>query len=254
MEKGIKIDLLNNKIPKNYNTYQWVYIGSEFCENLLPLFLNKLHLINKLQSKKLCLQTPIITEKSISILKKIILKLMDMHFKDIEISCNDLGTLKILEEIGYKGNISFGRYLTKIIFSCSDNKIKLYDKNSLLFFYKKYKIKRYEISMFPDKIITNFTSYRNYIKNINFSFFFPYEYITTTRLCIFIDKLYFPETKIKTVDCEYQCLKKTDKFKNNNIFFYTNSLFRFHKINESIIKYNFKKIPEINRIIFSTYP
>jgi len=97
MEKGIRINhmyfinLKNN--PGKYKNYDWLYIGAEFCDNLLEFYLKNIDIIENIPNK-ICFLTPPLTDLKMPFMKKLLLKLN--NYKNVEeISINDLSLLRM---------------------------------------------------------------------------------------------------------------------------------------------------------------
>jgi hypothetical protein len=238
MEKGLKInhrDFINLKNkPDKHKNYEWLYIGTEFCDNLLEFYLKNIDIIKYIPNK-VCFLTPPLTDLRIPTIKKLLLKLN--KYKNVEeISINDLSILKMRNVV--EKNINIGRYLSRF-FTRSlvfNNSIKIV---------KNYAIKRIELTYIFTKIKTH------YIENISeknflYTIYFPFLNLTTTMGCITgIDEIKKSED-ISYKKCNFDCIDNTWKINLANkeeLIINGNTVFKkyennYKKIKEKIEKYN----------------
>lgn len=231
MESAIKLDrfALNELNVKNnisaIKDYDMVYVGEEYCENLLThdvlddviFFLGK--------NKKVCLILPPLSEKGVvfvsELLPEIFSKINNKKIdpKKFEITINDFSVLEILDACG---NIPFKINLG--INLCSN--FMIVEANSMLYpFYLKYflkhSIRRYEMfisNILVKKSIVSSMS-RGIMKkeNINLTMYYPYTNITTSRVCpIGTENIAFGDS-VRELNCKKQCLSGLYVLNNQKI-------------------------------------
>jgi len=242
MEKGIRINhrdfiSLKNK-PDKYKNYEWLYIGTEFCDNLLEFYLKNIDTIKNIPNK-ICFLTPPLTDFKIPLIKKLLLKLND--YKNVEeISVNDLSILRMKNIVGKKINI--GRYLSKLFIRSYEDIILFNNSTQML---KNYNIERIEMTYVFNKIKTYHIEKFSEI-NFLYTVYYPYFNITTTMGCITgIDNIGKLED-ISHKKCNFDCIDNTWKINLANkeeLIINGNTVFKkyennYKKIKEKIEKYN----------------
>ncbi|MGC8727660.1 MAG: hypothetical protein ACP5SD_00185 [Elusimicrobiales bacterium] len=259
MEYGIKLnyfDLRNREIlGEKIKKYDWIYLGSEFCENLLDLYSNADKILKKFENKKICFLTPIITDKYADKLSRIIWKMVDNN-KKIEISANDFGTINILTRRFPQVKINIGRHLSKHFFSFKKDAVKFHTDFSIYAakYFEELGIKRYEISGYNKIPKTNFHKAKKI--DFNITMFYPYTLLSTTRTCLIGLEDIKPEETIERIKCNKECLccdyaVKTEKIKEELIV----------SQNSTFVKVEFDKNMEkalskikVDRIVFAVSP
>lgn len=241
-ESGIKLNF-NEFINYHKNiqdNYKWVYIGPEFCENLLPLYLKYIDIIKSIK-KNICFLLPPFTDKNTTVLKNILLRIAS--YKNVkEITINDFGTFWLVKKLRLNIKINIGRYLSKNFFVLK-HQISLDDPGSILFL-KNLDIKRYELSTTHPKI--SLPSGVDIYKAIKLTLYTPYVDVGITRLCpLMVKGNQNMNSKNIDLSCNYECLKhKTIKL--NKFLLKGNVIYK--KI--TCIQNKLKKLPEIiDRII-----
>lgn len=248
MEKAIKInykDFLSYN-ENLYRNYQWIYTGTEFCENLLELYLKRIDIIKRI-NKKICFLTPIFTDKSKKILEKIIFEILKIKNKDIEITINDFGALNIIEQFNHKININAGRHLTKNLFKTINNSTIIAVDVESIKFVKKYKINRFELTILNNKLKSKIYPLE-IINDLNFTFYYPYFNITTSRSCIMGTEEIKSNEDVRDLLCNYECLKGRYKIKLKDDILIADGNTLFKKYNLEMDKF---KLPYfVDRIVY----
>lgn len=208
MEQGIKLNFTDFKEIKNnlnlLKKYQWVYIGTEFCENLLPLYLKHVDKIEYIPNKNICFLTPPFTDSNKKILTELLLKLSKYN-QVKEISANDIGIFQIIKKLNLNFKTNIGRHLSKNIIIFKKNTFTIKDPETL-FFLNSQKINRYDISQ-SSPAISNSNIKKLDLKHIKFTLHTPIINLSTTRLCILgIKNINHDEDPVK-LNCNYECLK-----------------------------------------------
>lgn len=240
MEKAVYINKINNiSDPDNLN-YNRIYFGEEFCQWLLPA--PKDFKKARIEAEKMKLEftcvTPYFSENCIEKLEKLLNVLKS--FPPCEIVVNDWGSLYFIHNYYPDFIPVMGRLLTKQrrnIPILPPEKLSTNEKKYLSIlsvnlpvwkkFLKNYKITRVEIDNLLSGITTSFTSLK-----IKGSIYFPYGYLTTTRLCLFTHKKSWNKTRgYCPVECDekyfrlkYPSLKKMKIFLKGNTQIFKNNI------------------------------
>jgi hypothetical protein len=152
-----------------------IYIGSEFCERLLPAkdeFIRALELAGKLDVK-VTLLTPPFSEKGIKLFEEFIRETAKSGEFDFEVVFNDWGVIGILENFP-----RFGRIMGRLIPSHYTGAAGF--PPAFMEFLKEKRIRAVELN--PTR---QFLSARNQLAggNIRAHVYYPFMYLTTTRFC-----------------------------------------------------------------------
>lgn len=239
------------------DNFQAIYIGNEFCERLLPSLEEFKEILNwcKAEKIKLVLLSPFLTDKGIIAFDALV-EIAVLKLGKFDVVVNDWGLLSVLEDKYKDINIYLGRILTsRYIFPLTRirdriNVTKSYSWNfpdDFMDFCISKKINGFEFNSLKQLVNTK-DQLRNHGLKINF--YFPYIYITTTRLCNCIDgyKGYYRDSIHK---CEYECKNFLAKMKNK--MFKKNIISRgnayFYQADIDMLKNNV----EIDRIIRNDY-
>jgi hypothetical protein len=190
--------------------YDRVYIGSEFCQNILPS-IEDIKFLRTKGVKKITLLTGLMVTRRLKEFEKSLESIFKVE-KKIEIVVNDLGLLRFLH-LNYpkRADILLGRPV-------SIDYLRM-PKEFLKGFFNKYNIKRIESdenNMVEDLPLNSF---------LKVSFHFPLHYVCMTRYCPFEKKL--------TLNCRHSCENKILKLKHsgmgksplilhNNAYFFAN--------------------------------
>ena len=200
-----------------------IYLGNEFCFHRLPLvsdFISELKKIEK-HDIKITLLSPPLTD---SFLKKTI-PLLDylIRFAESEVVINDWGFLLFIRKHYPTLKISAGRLLNKafkdprFLQNTNDDFLASSTFDNVLFRKKMLKlgISRLEQDLLPHQNFENFTS-DDLIKR---SFYFPYGYITTGRVCL--PSLLSKKTQTLKIPekCSRPCHKRLFELKHDSFPF-----------------------------------
>jgi hypothetical protein len=204
--------------------YTRLYYGMEFCERLLPSKdeMEKVIEFVKQNNAKLTFVTPFVTDKGIEDLEGLFKLLKIKDNKDLEIVINDYGTLVLLKKLNLDCEIILGRLLTKQkrgprIMNIKNNLPKPawehfrksnVDVPSFLKFLEENNIRRVELDNVLQGIGDNFSNL-----SVKGSLYYPYAYITVTRLCLL--NLKGPTPKID--DCSKDCQRHSFLLENKTM-------------------------------------
>ena len=140
MERIILLDKVKNY--QEIKDFDRVYLGNEFCQNLIPTLSDFKLQVKKIKDKDFSFVTPFVIDKNISKLERIF-KYLDKEYDEPEVIVNDLGILYLLHENYPKIKKVFGRILYPNIFlKPKDEIIKIKSKSTIELF-KKYNIDNY---------------------------------------------------------------------------------------------------------------
>ena len=289
-EKGIsglieKIDSFSTAVKDacfetvpNEKEIDRIYFGNEFCDCLIPNLQNVKEVYKYCKAKDIqfSMVMPYITENEISKVDSILKYLSGLH-EEIEIVCNDWGTVYIITE-KYDGLcIVVGRLLDKMskdVRISYDDYQKIFDNDSLQYittsniyaksygrFLQKYNIRRIELDCPPQGL--KLQQEQNIYNNVNVSLYVPFAFITTGRMCMmrFLNQENEKKYSLET-DCKMSCQRyeqimkkirncqfdRNSKYVYDNIQLYRkgNTVFYLASNYKDIIALN----PEIDRIIY----
>lgn len=196
--------------PSTLRKYDMVYLGSEFCQNILPS-IEDIKFLRSKGVKKIVLLSGLMVTKRLREFEKLLIPILKAEEK-IEIVVNDLGLLRFLH-LNYpnSADILLGRPVSIDYLRMSKKYLKA--------FFKKYNIKRLESdenAMVEDLASNSF---------LKVSFHFPLSYVCMTRYCPFEKKI--------ALKCRHSCENKIIKLKHpgmdksplilhNNAYFFLN--------------------------------
>lgn len=212
LENAISITPFDRLNSSSFKQFDRVYIGSNFCSNLIPDIKDIIRIKNY-GIKKITIQTPLLTDNDF----KKVLKLVKATLKQIdrvEISANDISVLD-----RFKNERKIDLLLARPI---SHDWLRM-DIDMLKRFIKRFNIKYIETD---ESIMIE----KYFSEKMNFSFHYPFEYLSMTRVCPF-------ERKFNRI-CRFSCLKenivKLNEDENNKtIYLKNNAYFRKNKLIES---------------------
>ncbi len=228
LEKAIQLTPFDRISPTELKKFDRVYIGSNFCSNLIPKISDIIRL-KDLGVKNITVSTPFLTDNDFNKTIKLIKESLKIISK-IEISANDIGLIDKIKEI--KGlDILLARPI-------SHDWLRMNPK-SLKKFLKRFRIKYVETD--EEYMVKRFKDAK-----INFSFHYPLEYLSMSRICPF-------ERKINDALCEYRCLnknivelKETGRkdviYLKNNAYFKKNIPVKTKNIKRTVLFYYGQKI------------
>ncbi|MFH1276711.1 MAG: hypothetical protein ABIH82_06385 [Candidatus Woesearchaeota archaeon] len=216
MEKAI---FTNEPEKYDLTNYDRIYFGNEFCENNFISFERVKEIVKlvKDQKKEITFVTPFVTDKGL----KVIENFLEEIPKGSEVVFNDYGVLSLIETFSQAKGFKpvFGRLLNRQkrgprIVQLKD---KLPQKGYEYFqhcnldvmgdFLDSKNIQRAEI----DNVIQEFK-----VKTkLNLSLYYPWVYVSTTRLCLVNGIENLARKKISICPCKRECHKYilvNDKF------------------------------------------
>ena len=191
-----------------------LYLGQEFCERLLPEVETLSSALKFVREKNLdfTLVTPPVTEKGLKKLIKLLEFLRQEGGKRYEIIINDWGVFSYLKEENYQNPLVLGRLLVKqkrgprimnlkgkIPETAMDHfKRAAVDSPLMTRFLRENGIRRIEL----DNLLFGM---KREADSLPASLYYPYAYITLTRLCLFA---HFGKRHLRgIVPCQKECEK-----------------------------------------------
>ncbi len=216
---GKKINNITNSYKDLFQYHGRIYIGNEFCIHRLPLT-DELKKIKK-ENIKITLLTPPLTDKDF----KKCARLLDYlaGFAKTEIVINDWGFLIFIKKNYPEFKVSAGRLLNKgfkdprFLKNKKDEFLALSTFDNTIFRQKMIKlgISRLEQDLLPYK-----NSVKSCLKDdsLEKSFYFPFGYITTGRMClpaVLKAKKKFAITK----KCKRPCHNRLFELEDNSFLF-----------------------------------
>ncbi len=264
MEKAIFVTILKNaKKLSSLKEYERLYLGNEFCENLIPSIKEVKETIKFCNENnlKFTFVTPYITNKSIELLKDIFI-IISKEKPSSEIVINDYGILEIMKELNLMTSLKpvLGRLLVKMkteprikMFLNNKRLMKHYrksniDSDALKSFLVSNKIYRVEFNNTIQGIGTNLSG-----SKIKGSIYYPYVYVTTTRRCVSNSAdVISKKKKIGIYPCRKECKKYIIKMQSKML-----PLEIIIKGNtEFYVNYNLQddlKLLGINRVVYMPF-
>ena len=238
---------------KNLGTVNRLYFGSEFCQRLIPDLdqVKQAMIAAKERKLKFTLLTPYVTAEGVEKLEPLFQYLNSIGNKEIEIVVNDPATIDMAVE--YKnitpvlGRVKdpmkrmarFARQMPQLnatqqeALRSSDITIDLYQK-----FLLDMGISRIEMDLVPQGIGIDFN-----ILPIRASFYYPWTYITTGRICEMgslnqEDKEKFTVYNKCRKECQTYYSSWTTEWPgvSNKIFAFGNTVFMLCEVSKSALK------------------
>lgn len=173
----------------------FVYLGSEFCQNLLPgpaEFGRAL----KTFGKPIVLVTPFLTDSLFGNIEAIIRKYAD-KMKKLEIVANDLGLLHLAaKKYSEVTKLSLGRLLGDFLKTAADPFLEK--------FLSKHGVSRIEAD--SPELLRRYSS----LQNLSITYHIPYSHMAVTRYCPW-------ENHWTGEKCRYTCLGKSKKLEEKRL-------------------------------------
>ncbi len=244
MEKVILISTFKPNFKKA-KSFSRIYFGSEFCQHLLPTPQITEKFIKEFPNKNISLLTPIVNEDGLKQID-ILISLFQKQNKSFEVIVNDFGVLNLIHTKYPNCEPVLGRIISNNIFTFKKN-LYLQNKNTLKMLHNQYHVNRIEF----DKNIENIEIPQHFLKNIHFTIYFPYLFMTTTKRCLFPHLLSPKRNKYETYSCNQECLKTKQKFIisypmiKEKIYVVGNT----HFIKNKELKFN-RKCTNIDRLVY----
>jgi len=270
-EKGIKLDSFaltrmgRTEAVSAAEGYEWVYTGSEFCENLLSEADADLVMYFLKLRKKVVYSTPPLTDKGVAVTERILARL-DRLFRengvnreDFEISFNDMAVCLAVNENGYGFRLDAGRMIWKNVFVLDGHfNFYLVSRNEAEFFYGKG-VYRYDLGLASKIPETNIKACRKYFPKLSVSLFYPYFALTSSRSCIIGNSGDRRGHSTCAAGCGKECVfayfEAEHPFIKEHLFVRGNTLFRKYAADtESAASAGKLEEAGIDRIVYCPYP
>lgn len=204
MEKALYVKTVSSLIDAELKSAQRIYFGAEFCEHLIPEWSQVQQAMEFAGEHDLGFSfvTPFVADKGIEKLEKILGRL-NQQAGGCEVIINDYGVIVLAQKYS-RLTLVAGRLLSKQRRDPNIARLKNTYSSSrfsdlgrsqfssrFLTFIKEKGVSRVELDILPQGICDDFSS-----NDIDVSVYFPYTYLTTTRLCFFNQR---PDCDIKDI-------------------------------------------------------
>jgi len=219
-EKGIKLGTMTldgldraGGFDAAVRDYKWFYLGAEFCENLIDEAVCGEAVRLQGLGKKVCLLTPMLSEKGIvrldAVFKKLLklVRLGSIKASGLEITVNDFGAVELARQNRLPFKLNSGRLLYDNIFDGTRRMLKAHSALGFEFF-KELGITRHEISTTGLRRRSNFTNAGAPgpgSRKFSLTLFYPYLNLTSARTCLVGMRDVEPEDSAKGVTCAREC-------------------------------------------------
>lgn len=272
IEKGIRLGIMtlaglkkSGGLEAALKGFRRFYIGPEFCENLLDRSLSRDAAWLQEKGKKVCLLTPMISEKGADLLDAIfkdLLKLVKSGKLDpagLEITANDFGAVELAKRNRLPFKLNAGRLLRNIVFNDTEDALTV-NNGLALDFFRKFGIKRYELSTIGSAPRLNFTKGGAYgfdRRSFKITLYYPYLNLTSTRTCLVGMRDVPPEESARGVSCGRECLISSFELAhpsiNEKMLVRGNTLFlefpeKFYTSEKDLARMN------VDRLVYAPFP
>lgn len=272
IEKGIRLGAMtlaglkkSGGLGAALKGFRRFYIGPEFCENLLGRSLCGEAAWLQEQGKKVCLLTPMISEKGAGLLDAVfkgLLKLVKRGKLDpagLEITVNDFGAVELAKRNRLPFELNAGRLLRNIVFNDTEESLTVHNGLALDFF-RGLGIKRYELSTTGSSPRLNFTKGGAYgfdRRSFSLTLYYPYLNLTSTRTCLVGMRDVPPEESAKGVSCARECLVSSFELAhpsiNEKMLIRGNTVFlefpeKFYASEKDLARMN------VDRLVYAPFP
>ena len=221
LEKGIRLGTttLENlkqagRLEAALRDHEWFYLGPEFCENLISCAVCEEAVWLQARGKKICLLTPMVSEKGIGLLSPVFKKLLILARRGridpgrFELTLNDYGAMELakMNRLPFKlnaGRLLYGNFLE---FNKVEKKPDIHNRLMLKYF-KGLGIKRYELST-TGAGRTNLCGASVSCpdaRRFKATLYYPYLNLTSTRACLVGMPPISPEESVSGVNCNQEC-------------------------------------------------
>lgn len=242
------------KIDSPKYKFTRIYFGEEFCENRFPDKQKLMSIVEYASKNKLdfTFVTPYVTDLGLKHIEELI-NIISKSLTSFEVVFNDFGVMKLLHDKYPEIKLVCGRIINKMkrdprincALACNNGNLdgeKYFSSTSFLGKYIKELFVRYNVSRIEfDNVYHNFNFCLN--DGIHGSLYYPYVFLTTTRLCrLKKDNLFSTKNKLVVANrCEHICNKAIIALDNENInkkiYVYGNTQFLYNKeVKDSIFK------------------
>ena len=189
------------------------YLGAEFCENLLDASVCEEAAWLQGRGKKICLLTPMLSEKGAGRLDSIFKKLLKLAKRGgidaagLEITVNDFGAVELAKRNRLPFRLNAGRLLRDNVFDDTWKAVKVHNGLALEFF-RGLGITRFELSTIGSLPEVNFAKGGLYgfdPRAFKITLYYPYLNLTSTRTCLVGMRDVPPEESARGVTCAREC-------------------------------------------------
>lgn len=213
IEKVVYYTKVPDYLPSDFKQTR-IYFGNEFCERLIPSVedVSRMFDLCREINVKLSFLTPYVTDFGIRQLEEIFEFLNSLKLKT-EIIINDFGVLELIRNKSYEFKLVLGRLLNqqkrgprlaKILNRLPSDLIKHFcstylDREEIVSILLELGIERIEF----DNIPLGLTRYP--LPKLKASLYYPFVYVSTTRLCP-TSKAFKPNFRLRLIEnCETEC-------------------------------------------------
>jgi len=223
LEKGIRLGTTtlenlkkSGRLEAALRDYEWFYLGPEFCENLISGSVCEEAAWLQARGKKICLLTPMLSEKGIGLLGTVFKKILNLARRGhiapgrFEITLNDFGALELAKRLRLPFRLSAGRLLCGNFLEVNifGNNIYLHNRLALKSF-SGLGIKRYELSTTGagrnNFCEANLSCLGPGLRRLKCTLYYPYMNLTSTRTCLVGMPPVSPEKSVDGVLCGQEC-------------------------------------------------
>lgn len=220
IEKGIRLGAMtladlerSGRLEAAVRGFRWFYLGAEFCENLLDASVCEEAVRLQALGGKICLLTPMLSEKGARLLNSIFKKLSALVRRGrldperLEITVNDFGALELAKRSRLPFRLNAGRLLCHNVFEGADDWLNLHNGLALKFF-RELGVTRYELSTTGVRPRTNFGRGRLYgfdQRSFKVTLHYPYLNLTSARACVLGMPYVPPGESAEGVRCAREC-------------------------------------------------
>jgi hypothetical protein len=203
------------KLAADLENFDSVYIGAEFCENLLPApaeLARQVKFFIKLE-KKVRVLTPLLTEAGLKRFAACLKALAPLSpGGKVEITVNDLGAAALARRMAPGIPLSLGRLLYDNVFLFKKAILRLVNPASLEFL-AELGVRRFEISSAGRFPKTNFAdkAVKPLLKDFAVSVYYPYLNLSTARACLTGMTPIPPGEAFTGVKCRRECFVSSFK-------------------------------------------
>lgn len=221
IEKGIRLGTMtlaglrkSGGLEAALRGFTRFYLGPEFCENLLDGSLCAEAAWLQKQGKKVCLLTPLLSEKGAGRLDFVFKKLLSLAKRGgldpagLEITVNDFGAVELAKRNRLPFRLNAGRLLRDNVFDDTGKAVTVHNGLALKFF-RELGIKRFELSTLGVRPGVNFAKGGLYgfdRRTFRITLYYPYMNLTSTRTCLVGMRDVPPEESARGVSCARECL------------------------------------------------
>lgn len=194
--------------------FERFYLGPEFCENLIDASVCGEAAWLQGRGKKICLLTPLISEKGAGLLDKVFKKLLKsvesgkIDPAGLEVTVNDFGAIELAKRNRLPFRLNAGRLLRDNVFDDTGRAVTVHNGLALKFF-RELGITRFELSTLgirPDVNFAKGAAFGFDRRDFSLTLYYPYLNLTTTRTCLVGMRDVPPEESVRGVDCARECV------------------------------------------------